>query len=203
MGSLDGDLDYADDSGTDTSSLNNSNQNTQDKIIKYVDMDVETLDFDELVSNINQQIKSLNGYVEKSRITGNSYYDSHSRRFAEIIARIPKDHLDDFVNTVNEKANVISSNEYSENVTLKYYDIESHKKALEIEQERLFELIEEADNLENIITLESRLSNIRYQLQNYGTQLRTYDNLVDYSTVTLNLYEVERITPVEEEKQYG
>ena len=88
MGSLDGDLDYADDSGTDTSSLNNSNQNTQDKIIKYVDMDVETLDFDELVSNINQQIKSLNGYVEKSRITGNSYYDSHSRRFAEIIARI-------------------------------------------------------------------------------------------------------------------
>lgn len=200
MGSLDGDLDYADDSGTDTSSLNNSNQNTQDKIIKYVDMDVETLDFDELVSNINQQIKSLNGYVEKSRITGNSYYDSHSRRFAEIIARIPKDHLDDFVNTVNEKANVISSNEYSENVTLKYYDIESHKKALEIEQERLFELIEEADNLENIITLESRLSNIRYQLQNYGTQLRTYDNLVDYSTVTLNLYEVERITPVEEEK---
>jgi hypothetical protein len=45
------------------------------------------------------------------------------------------------------------------------------------------------------------LSDVRYELQNYQTQLRTYDNLVEYSTVTLNISEVDRITPVTEEKR--
>ena len=55
--------------------------------------------------------------------------------------------------------------------------------------------------MDNIVTLESRLSDIRYELQNYESQLRTMDNQVEYSTVTLTIYEVERITPSSEEKK--
>ena len=172
----------------------------QDKIIRNVNLTVETKKFDSLIKTIDEQIKSLGGYIEKSEISGQSY-DSNDSRNASIVARIPKASLDQFVNKIDTSANIVSRNENTENVTTNYIDIESRKKALEIEQERLFAILEKAEKLENIITLESRLSDIRYELQNYETQLRTYDNQVEYSTVSMAINEVERITPVKKVKK--
>ena len=77
--------------------------------------------------------------------------------------------------------------------------MESRKKALEVEQERLLSLLEKAETVEDIIVIETRLSEVRYELESYGSQLRTYDNKVDYSTVNIDIREVERVTPVAEE----
>ncbi len=173
----------------------------QDKIIRRVNMDVETQKFDDLIDSIQKQIDKLGGYVENSEISGQSYYNSNDYRYGTIVARIPKEKLNNFVLTVKEQANVVRSAQTSENVTLEYTDMESRKKALEIEQDRLFAILEKSDSLDSIITLESRLSDIRYELQKYESQLRLYDNQVEYSSVTLSIQEVNRITPVSEEKQ--
>lgn len=173
----------------------------QEKIIKNVAMNVETQKFDDLISAIDQQIKSLGGYVESSKISGQRFYSEDDSRYGDIIARIPKDRLDEFVNTIYKSSNVVHKEESSRNVTLEYINADSHKKTLEIEQERLLAILGKAESLEDILVLESRLSDIRYELQKYETQLRTYDNLVEYSTVTLNIKEVERIVPVSEGKK--
>jgi hypothetical protein len=174
---------------------------SQDKIIRRFNLEVETQEFDSLITKIDAEIDRLGGYVENSKISGKPFYYNEDARYGSIVVRIPRDKVDEFVSSVNENANVVNKEESTENVTLQYTDMESRKKSLEIEQERLFALLEKTDTLENIVTLESRLSDIRYQLQNYETQLRTYDNQVEYSTVTLSIQEVERITPVTEEKQ--
>ena len=183
--------------------MGGSTELSMEKIIQRVNMDIETLEFEQLVNVLTDKVTALGGYVEKSDISGKRYYSSNSMRYGRIIARIPKDKLNDFIAIVedNEFANIVNRSNDTENVTLQYVDIESRKLSLEIEQERLFVLLEKAENIENIIALESRLSSIRYELQNYGTQLRTYDNLVDYSTITLTVNEVERITPVTVEKE--
>ena len=67
------------------------------------------------------------------------------------------------------------------------------------EQERLLALMEQAETIDDIIMLESRLSEIRYQIESMESQLRTYDNKVDYSTVYLKVDEVKELTPVVEE----
>ncbi|MFW5632201.1 MAG: DUF4349 domain-containing protein, partial [Acetivibrio ethanolgignens] len=67
------------------------------------------------------------------------------------------------------------------------------------EQERLLELLERAETIEDIITLESRLSDVRYQIESMESQLRTMDNQVTYSTVYLFISEVTRLTPVNEQ----
>ena len=195
--------------GTLAGGLNNSSAITgeepatqsQDKIIRRFFMDVETQTFDGLITKIDAEIDRLGGYVENSKISGKRFYNSNEARYGSIIVRIPRGKVDEFVNAVDENANVINKEESTENVTLQYTDMESRKKSLEIEQERLFVLLEKTDTLDSIVTLESRLSDIRYQLQNYETQLRTYDNLVEYSSVTLSIQEVERITPAVELKQ--
>ncbi len=174
---------------------------SQDKIIRTFYLDVETQEFDSLIAKLDAEISRLNGYVENSRISGRSFYDRDGARVANITARIPRSKVDEFVNAVGENANVVNKQESTENVTLEYTDIESRKKSLQIEQERLFALLEKADSLDSIVTLESRLSEIRYQLQNYETTLRTYDNKVEYSTVSLNIQEVEKFTPRVEIKQ--
>ena len=173
----------------------------QDKIIRTFQMNVETQEFDTLINTLDAEINRLQGYVESSQISGRSFYDSEGTRLASITARIPRDKVDEFVNMVGDKANVVNKQEATENVSLAYADIESRKKALEIEQERLFAILDKADKLENIITLESRLSDIRYELQNYETTLLTYDNQVEYSTVNLSVQEVEKLTPAVEVKQ--
>jgi DNA-binding transcriptional MerR regulator len=192
----------SDESITNTSSINMNNplNNSQDKIIRRVNLEMETQEFDQLITSIDTHINQLGGYVESSNTTGRRYYSNNSMRYGSIVARIPKARLNEFLNTVDDISNVISRNETTENVTLKYVDVESHKKALEIEQERLLALLEKVETLEDIITLEGRLSTVRYELESYEAQLRTYDNLVEYSTVTMNIQEVERMTTVAEKK---
>lgn len=179
-------------------STSKSTVQTQDKIIRKVSMEVETKEFDTLIKSINEKIEELEGYVESSNVSGRSY-DYYDLRRGRIVARIPKDSLKGFTDNISDIANVINSTSDTENVTLQYVDIESRKKSLEIEQERLWALLEKEETIEDIITLESRLSSIRYELQNYESTLRTFDNQVEYSTVTLSIYEVERTSPTTEE----
>lgn len=166
------------------------------KLIKTVSMDVETEEFDAMMNNLKNRIEELNGYIENSSVRGNSRYDE--KRYADMTIRIPQEKLDYFVDVVDEISNITWKSENVDDITLTYVDIESRKTALEIEQERLLALLEKAETVEDIITIESRLSEVRYELQSYASQLLVYDNQVNYSTVYLNISEVMRLTPQEE-----
>lgn len=166
------------------------------KLIKNVDMTVETEEFDVLNKKLTEKVEALGGYMEKAYVSGKSIQASYdSTRSASYTARIPADRLNEFVTEVSNISNVLDKNESVDDVTLNYVDLESKKKTLEIEQERLTSLLEQADSIETIVALESRLTEIRYQLESMESQLRTYDNLVDYATVYLDVQEVERVTP--------
>lgn len=199
------DSDYTSESGgglTSTSKLSTGSRPdmSMDKIITKVNLEVETQEFDDLIGIIKDEIVRLGGYDERTEISGKRYYSRTNSRNGYIVARIPKDKLKDFVELVKESGNVINETSSSDNVTLQYVDTQSRKTSLEIEQERLWAILEKTEKLEDIVTLESRLSSIRYELQMYETELRTIDNKVDYSTVTISVNEVERMTPTEDKE---
>lgn len=58
---------------------------------------------------------------------------------------------------------------------------------METEQERILALMEKAETVEQLIALESRLTDIRYQLDSYNSEILEYDNKVDFSTIYLEL----------------
>ena len=173
------------------------------KLIKTVNLNVETEQFDVLIPALEQRVTALGGYIESisSDNRGNyyspEYIGTKYLRYASMTARIPKENLDAFLSTVSEQTNVVSRSESVTDVTLQYVDLESHKKALTAEQDRLLELMERAESVEDIITIEGRLSEVRYQLESMESQLRTFDNKIDYSTVYLYIDEVEQYTPTE------
>lgn len=184
-------------SGIESSSSITPPSQTGRKLIRTVNLTVETDTFNSLLKSLQEQVAGLSGYVERSDIYGSSmvYQSYQSTRRASITARIPNDRLDQFVATVEGNGNVTYKSESTSDVTLQYSDLESRKKSLTIEQERIWALLEKADTLEAVISLEERLSEIRYELESMESQLRLYDNQVDYSTVYLEIEEVSVYTP--------
>ena len=168
------------------------------KLIKTVNLSLETTKMDELMSTIKSKLDQTGGYIEDSNISNSSTYSNVRRRTATITARIPAENLDDFLKAVEDGANVTTKSENVRDVTLDYVDMESHKKTLQAECDRLLELMEQTDNIDEMIVLENRLSELRYQIESMESQLRTYDNQVTYSTVYLNIEEVIEFTEIEE-----
>lgn len=194
---LDGEYNWDTDEAADTGVTSENGLEAQvengRKLIRAVSLSLETKEFDSVLTNLSTKTTELGGYIETSSVNGNSY-SHHSTRYASYVIRIPADKLNEFVEVVSELGNVTQKNESVEDVTLRYIDVESHKKALKTEQERLLELLSKAENMEEILTIESKLSDIRYEIENYESQLKTMDNQIDYSTVSVYIDEVERVT---------
>ena len=169
------------------------------KLIWRVYMDMETTDFDSATQTLSDLVSQMGGYLDSSSLENYQRSDGRSQRYASVVARIPSQSLDDFINETGALGNVTNLSRTSEDITLQYTDTESRKRSLEIEQERLMELLEQAQDLESIILLEERLTEVRYQLEDYTSTLMNYDNLVDYSIVSISIQEVTRITEQVEE----
>ena len=169
------------------------------KLIRTVELEMETKEFERMMSELEAQVQDLGGYIENlETYNGSNYSGYRSSRWANLTIRIPKEALNGFLQNMSEIGNVVRRSDSVEDVTLSYVDMESRRDTLRAEQARLLELLEKADTVEDMIALEERLSNVRYYLESMESKLRTIDNQVDYSTVYLNLSEVKELTPVEE-----
>jgi len=174
------------------------------KLILRADLHLETTDFEDAVAKLNKLVSDCGGYYEQSDVDMGSYY-SDGYRYGRYTVRIPKDKYDTFLNSVGEVCHVTSRNESAEDVGLQYYDIESRIRLLEIKQERLMNLLEQASSMEDIITLENALSDIQYQLESNNIQKNRYDSLIDYSTISIRLEQVQRLSgePLEQQSFFS
>lgn len=168
------------------------------KWIITIDMSIETDDLDALMESLDTRINALGGYVEDQNIHNGSTYASRRYRNANLTVRIPDENVDQFTEEVSGISNVVSQNLSREDITLKYVATSSRVTALETEEVRLLELLEKAETMEDLLEIEARLTDVRYELENYASQLRLYDNQVDYATIYLYIDEVQEYTPVEE-----
>lgn len=176
-----------------------ANIQTGQKLIRKVNIDAETEDLETLLGNLTAQIAELGGYIENQERYNGSSYSSHRHRSANLTIRIPADKLDGFVMQVKNISNVVTYNESQDDVTLTYVSTESRIKALETEQERLLELLSKAENMSDLLEIEARLTDVRYELENVTSQLRVLANKVDYATVNLYVSQVKVYTEVEEQ----
>lgn len=176
-----------------------ANVQTGQKLIRKVNIDAETEDLETLLGNLSSQIAGLGGYVESQELRNGSAYSSYRHRSANLTIRIPADKLDSFIQQVKDISNVVTYNESQDDVTLTYVSTESRIKALETEQERLLELLSKAETMSDLLEIESRLTDVRYELENVTSQLRVLANKVDYATVNLYIDQVKVYTEVEEQ----
>ena len=186
---------------TDSSQQSTSELPSDRKLITTVHMEAETEDLDAMLDHVNSKIAALGGYMESQEINNGSAYSKYRHRSSSMTIRIPAENLSQFVDMVSENCNIISNYRTSEDVTLQYVSLESRIEALEIEEDRLLALLEKADNMEDLLTIESRLTDVRYELEQIHSQMLVMQNRINYSTIHLYLSQVIEYTEVEEEPE--
>lgn len=168
---------------------------TNEKIIKTVEAYVQTKEYDKYIESLTANVTANGGYIENSDANMGGY--GNANRHSVYKLRIPADKLDSFMLSAEENGKITSKTETQQNVTLEYVDIESRISAYKTERETLTGLLEKAASLENVLAIQERLSEVNYQIENFTAQLRVLENRVSYSTVTLHISEVERVTETE------
>jgi len=168
------------------------------KIIKSASMEIQTLEYELAIQRLTDKVRGIGGYVESSNVRGRAVDDKYSTRSAHYTLRIPEQQFMQFMSDMNTIGTIIQENSYGEDITSQYFDTDAHMKTLKIQEERLLEILRKAEKIEDIITLERELSNIRYQIEGLQGNLKRWDNLVSYSTLTVSIYEVQEIIKVEE-----
>lgn len=178
-----------------------------EKIIYSAYAEIETLEFDQSVDAIYAMMDQYGAFIENSSVTGSnltdSYYGYSATRTADFTLRVPKDRYFAMTAALDDIGNVTYLSSSADNITAQYTDTASRLAAYEVEEQRLLDILAQADTVEDMITVESRLSDIRYEKEYLTSTLKNWDNQVDYSTVSLHLREVRVLTPEpEEEKGY-
>jgi hypothetical protein len=179
--------------------LGQDSQDLSEKIIYSAYAELETTDFEASIAAVEKLQTQYGGFVESSSITGtdlsDSYYGITSRRSATYTLRVPKENYFALTDGLSAVGNVTYLSSDATNITQQYTDTASRLSAYETEEARLLEILAEAETVEDMITVENRLSEIRYQKESLTSQLKNWDNQVSYSTVTIVLSEVQELTP--------
>lgn len=165
-------------------------------LIRTVSMTAETKDIISVKNDIEAQVKALGGYIENSSMSGTG--KNKDLRTINYTVRVPADQLDTLVSTVGNSCTIISSNENSSDVTLEYVDTKSRVESLRVEYDQLLKLLEQAEDLDTIIVLQNRLTEVRYQIESAESRIRVLENQVLYATLNLNVREVLEETEVVE-----
>ena len=164
------------------------------KMIYTARMEVETTGFDAADADLRTLVEVLGGYFEQAAV--HSY--SSGYRSGDYTVRIPSDQYQPFLERVGTLCHVTYQEESSDNVSTAYYDTESRLVTQQTKLERLQALLAQAENMEDIITIESAISDTELEIEQLTGTLRRYDSLVDYSTVYITLQEVYQLSNVEE-----
>lgn len=164
------------------------------KLILTASLTLETTDFDGAAALLEQRTGELGGWIENAELQGSSRYDS--ARYGWYTLRIPAAKLEEFLSGTEEIGNVLSMNRRQEEITTAYYDTEARLNSLKTQEERLLAILEKAESLDDVIRLESALSDVRYQIEDLTGTLKRYDSLVEMATVDVSLQEVSSTTPV-------
>ena len=170
------------------------------KIIYTASVSIETTEFDKAVAALENQVQKIGGFVESSNVTGDTQYNSDGtttvvNRWAYYTVRIPCDHFESFLHETEGFGNVTSTSRDAQNVTSAYTDYEARLSSLNTQEERLLDMLAKSEDVETLIALEQRLSDVRYEIESIERNLRNYDMQIKYSTVNLDLREVEVYTP--------
>ena len=187
-------------SGSDGAMSVEEVQTYAEKIIYSGYVNMETTYFDDAVNALDRAVKEYGGFVQDSSVNGWSRDNGDGTftimdRSAHYVVRVPTAKFDAFMALTEGIGNVTSSSRNAENVTSQYTDYEARLSSLNTQEERLLAMLEKTTDLDSLITLEARLSEVRYEIESIERNLRNLDQRLAYSTVTLDIQEVEIYTP--------
>ena len=160
--------------------------NAEEKLVYRSSIVLETKDYSSLTKELEEIMKQYEAITQSMRESGGS-----GRTF-RLTVRVPARHFDEFIQSLRDSSgSIIDISTNVDNITRQYNNNEIRIEALETQHTRLLQLLNEARDLNDIIQIEARLSEVETEI----TQLKSYKNSMDadvaYSTIDLTIREVQ------------
>ncbi len=171
------------------------------KIIKTYNLSLETKKFAEDSAFIVSKAEELGGYIANSSVSGNRLSsDDGGSQSARYTVRIPAASLDAYIQALSQTCNVYSSSLTTEDITDSYYGIQAQLDSLVLQEKKLNDMLAEAKSLQDMITIDNKLTSVRSEINALNYRLQNMDKSVNYSYVYITLNEVREYH--KEEKTY-
>ena len=211
------DMDYRDDaypeaSGTAglydeeakaTQSTETASVNTDEKLVYTADLTIESLHYTDTVKAVRDHVRAYGGYIvyENEYVSGYSWKNEEMPGIMHmsLTVRVPSGKFQAFLDEMEGTGKVISRSTNTANITRQYNDTSVQIEALKKQEERLLEMMDKAETIEDMIKVETRLTEVQTDLNLLMTRKQSMDTDVEYSTVTMMIDEVREYTEVHED----
>jgi cell division septal protein FtsQ len=160
-----------------------SNPTPEQKLIKTVRIGIEVNQFNLARKDIDSLIRINSAWVSNEYMYNTDYQIS-----SNITVRVPSERLDVFSNQViaiSKKVNF--QNTETQDVTEEFIDVESRLKNQRTLEQKFISLLRRTDSIEEIIKIETKLNEIRSDIESFEGRLKYLGNRVQFSTVNLEV----------------
>lgn len=189
--------------GAKNEEMDNSTQNMdsmtllEEKLVYRCNLEVETLDYAGTMKSIKEAISQYGGIIQSENETDSSYnwyyadyYKTQGTMRNYIEVRVPSQNYDSFVSALDGVGKITSKSTSIDNISQQYYDTTTQIDALKIQEKNLLEMMEQCDTIEDMLTVQERLTTVQYELNRLQTNKRYMDVDVAYSYVNISIEEV-------------
>ena len=129
-------------------------------------------------------------------VAGSSIRDTDRNREATVTLRIPSTSLQEALSELRSIGRkVTEETRTTQDVTDQYTDVQSSLRNLQATEARLLSLMERAGRMDEILTLQRELTNIRGQIERLEGRRRVLENRADLATIVMRLTELAATDP--------
>lgn len=160
---------------------------------------VEVDDTREAVRRAVAEATGYGGYVEERE---ESTDEGGTPTYASVTLRLPQENLEELLEQLEDYGDVTDLSESAQDVTSTYRDLNARIEALETSVDRLIEIMAEADSAEELLQIETTLSERQASLESLQAELNALEDQVSLSTLYIR-FSTEPITEVDREGFMG
>lgn len=154
-------------------------------LIKNVQIGIEVDCYEAAYMKVDSLVK-----VHKGWISTENYHNSDYQILNFISIRVPSASLDGLVEDFIQIAKKVEYQRVESNdVTAEYIDVESRLKNLRKVENTFVRLLRKTDSIEDILKIESKLAEVRGNIESIEGRLKYLKNRVQFSTIELNVYQ--------------
>ncbi|WP_436739479.1 DUF4349 domain-containing protein [Streptomyces sp. BBFR102] len=152
-------------------------------LIRTAELHLRVKDVPSALASARSVVEGAGGYVgdESTR------RDSQDHERSTVVVRVPQERYDAVLDSLGEGGEVVSRRTSAQDVTEEVVDVESRLKSQRASVARVRELMERAEKLSDVVSLEGELSSRQTELEALLARQSSLKDRTSMATVTLQL----------------
>ncbi|ADD02088.1 putative transmembrane anti-sigma factor [Thermoanaerobacter mathranii subsp. mathranii str. A3] len=159
---------------------------TSRKITKNATISLEVEDVNGCYDKVFQLVKEAEGFIETSEETVSS--DNIKR--VNVVLKVREDKFESVISQIKDFGKVTALRIDSKDITDQYYDLQARLKNLEVEEQKLQDIMNKATTVKEMLEVESEINRIRSEIESMEGQLKLWENLTSLATINLSIKEI-------------